>query len=129
MTTFQLVAVPPIAGFVALSARRLLRGDHPRWFFLLRVLVGLAAASAILWPEATNRLARIFGIGRGADLVMYVIGLLGIAAFFYFYQKTRSLESQVTGLVRFLALERRAQAEAQPAPARGDAGRGSPATD
>ena len=62
------------------------------------------APLAIGRPQWTNDLARALGIGRGADLVLYGVALAFLAACFYFYQKTRRLEADLTGVVRHLAL-------------------------
>jgi small membrane protein len=118
MTLFQIVGAPVAALFAALSAYHLARGDRPRWLLLLRTLVLLAAAVAILQPELTNRIAHVFGIGRGADLMVYLMAVGVIGAFFYFYQKTRQLEGEITSLVRHLALERATKSPDEPTESR-----------
>jgi len=106
MTLFQITAVPAAALLTVRSGYLLLRGRRPRWLLLLRTFVLLAATVAIAQPELTNRMARVFGIGRGADLLLYFMAIGVLAAFFHFYQRTRELESEITSLVRYLALER-----------------------
>jgi small membrane protein len=105
MTLFQQVGVPLAAFLTAHSAMRLISGKRPRWLLLLRTLVLMAAAVAIAEPELTNQMAHVLGIGRGADLMLYFMAVAVIGAFFYFYQKTRHLEGEITKLVRHLALE------------------------
>ncbi|MBI5389574.1 DUF2304 family protein [Candidatus Woesearchaeota archaeon] len=68
---------------------------------------------AVLWimvlvfalvPETTGVFARIFGVGRGVDVIIY----LGIAFLFYalfrLYIKMDMLETNITKLVREIAL-------------------------
>lgn len=54
----------------------------------------------ILFPDMTNKLARLLGIGRGADLIFY----LAIMGFGYIvvilYAKIKKLEDLLTTLVR-----------------------------
>jgi hypothetical protein len=114
MRPFQAVAIPIVAVLAVLSLRALLRGDRPRWVLLLRFVVFAAAAVAIWNPESTTRLARALGIGRGADLLIYVVAIFVVVAFFYFYQTTRRLERDITRLVRELALERAASVAPPP---------------
>lgn len=109
MTPFQLITIPIAVGLAALSLRRLLRGDRPRWMLLSRLVVFAAAAAAIWNPEITNRVARALGIGRGADLLIYVVAVTVIVGFFYLYQANRRLEREITNLVRDLALDRAAR--------------------
>lgn len=61
---------------------------------------------AVIWrPDATTAVARLVGIGRGADLVLYaaVIGLLIMV--FQLHVAHGRLERQLTELVRQKALE------------------------
>ena len=70
----------------------------------LRVPIWLAAAGAILVPDATMRLAHLLGIGRGADLVFYIAILAALVVFFLLYLRLVRLEHHLTELVRHLAL-------------------------
>lgn len=73
--------------------------------FLFWSVLFLAALVGIFFPEQTSQLARIFGIGRGADLVTYV----SIAVLFYLvfriYILIENLRHEITSLVRKIGLE------------------------
>jgi hypothetical protein len=73
-------------------------------FWLVRCLVWVAAAVAIAKPEWVQGTASFIGIGRGADVVLYLFVLAFLAASFYFYFRTVLLQRQVTQLTRHLAL-------------------------
>jgi hypothetical protein len=65
----------------------------------------LGAAIVALLPDTSTIAARIVGVGRGADLVIYV-SLIGVFYLvFRMYVKVEDLERQITRLVRKLALE------------------------
>jgi hypothetical protein len=104
MRGFQIAAFVFIGIMLVVSARNLLR-VHARpltagfWFVLW-----LAAAIAILNPNATTALAKSVGIQRGADLVVYCTVLGFFVAFFLVYLKIRQLTHDVTVLTRELAL-------------------------
>jgi small membrane protein len=64
----------------------------------------IAVGAAVLQPNLFQELARALGVGRGADAVFY-LALVGLSyAFFKLYLKLRSLEQQITLLVRQMAL-------------------------
>lgn len=64
-----------------------------------------AAATIVIIPDVTSRAAVLVGVGRGADLVVYV----GLAALFYaqFRQVVRieRMERDITELTRAIAIK------------------------
>lgn len=106
MTFFQLVAIPLVALLFLRSAAKFVRGNGPRRVAGLTAILWLAAGVTIFQPEVTNRFARFVGIGRGADLVLYLVTLSFLASLVYFYHKFRTLNSNVTEIVRFLAIQK-----------------------
>jgi hypothetical protein len=68
-------------------------------------LTWLGTASIIIFPEATSSLAHLLGIGRGADLIMYLSQLVSFYLIFRLYVALARLEQTVTALVRAIALE------------------------
>jgi small membrane protein len=106
MTVFQWIAIPPllllVVATVAATARRRLR---------LRVglfwsLVWIGSATAIRWPDLTVRAARLVGIGRGADLVLYLAVGVMLVGFFLVFLRLRRIEEDLTKIVRALALQK-----------------------
>ena len=90
---------------VAMTVRRV-KQDAMRWreaFAWILLWVGIGV---VIWrPDTTTVVARLVGIGRGADLVLYaaVIGLLIMV--FQLHVAHERLERQLTELVRKKALE------------------------
>lgn len=105
MTMFQVIAVPLAALLFLRSGVRFLRRDGHRWVAALSMGLWLAAGITIAQPDLTNTIARFFGIGRGADLVSYLIALSFLASVVYFYHKYRKLNSDVTEIIRSLAIQ------------------------
>ena len=100
---FQVLAVLGIA----IAAFFMLRGGGQRHQAIRRILLLvfiIAAASSVFFPQVWTFAARLLGVGRGTDLLLYVtvIAFLGFAA--TTYRKFRSLEKDVTTLSRKLAL-------------------------
>lgn len=50
------------------------------WKKIALSLLGVCMVVAVLFPDLTNQFAHIFGVGRGADLLLY---LLVVAFIFY----------------------------------------------
>ncbi|MFO0903147.1 MAG: DUF2304 domain-containing protein [Pirellulales bacterium] len=73
------------------------------------VVVGRAALLAaagwfVAFPDQSTVVAKWAGIGRGADLVMYVYVFFSLGALFLLYARCVRLERQVTAIVRWEAL-------------------------
>lgn len=72
------------------------------------IVFSIAAAGIVLVasPNLSTAIARTLGVGRGADLVMY-LGLVGTGfVLLLLFSRIRALESQITALVRELAVLR-----------------------
>lgn len=68
--------------------------------------VVLAGYVCIWFPEATNIVASWIGIGRGADLLMYVWILLNLFLILRLHLKLREQSEALTRLSRHMALTR-----------------------
>ena len=105
MTAFQWIGIPIVGVLLlgtlgAASKRRI----SPAVAFLWSV-VWIAAAVAIARPSLTAVVAKILGIGRGADLILYcsVVGML--IGFFMMYVRYRKVQEEITTIVRHIALQ------------------------
>ena len=72
-------------------------------FFWL--LFWLAVGFVAILPQTADMVARVVGVGRGADLVIYASLLVLFYLIFRVYMKIEQVEREVTGLVRKLALD------------------------
>jgi hypothetical protein len=104
MNIFQLIVIPVAIALFVRSLWNFLRRDRGRRVWLMAALTWLLSGISVLRPDLTMLVAQSVGIGRGADLVLYVVAVLFVGSFFYYYGKFQSLESQITELVRHLAL-------------------------
>ena len=113
MNPFQIVALSALGLLALRELFQLRRGAAAFKQWLLRTAVLAAALAAIARPELTNRFAHAIGIGRGADVVLYLFVLAFLFTSFAFYSRSVKLERQVTALVGKLAqLEAQRGAEA-----------------
>jgi hypothetical protein len=114
---FQIAAV----AVVVLIAFFILRGGGARHQAVRRILLllfVLGAALSLFFPQMLTWIAKFVGIGRGTDLLLYVLVLafLGYAA--TSYRRFRHLETDITELARQLALVEAGPPPGSDAPAR-----------
>ncbi|WP_403024029.1 DUF2304 domain-containing protein [Salinibacterium sp. GXW1014] len=100
---FQITA----AAVIVIAAVFTLRGGGDRHQAIRRValmLFILAAASSVFVPGIWTWMAQLVGVGRGADLLLYLLVLTFLGFVATTYRHFRSLETRVTLLARELAL-------------------------
>jgi hypothetical protein len=70
----------------------------------LIVFVAFAVVS-ILFPDVWSSIARVVGVGRGTDLVLYALVVAFLSFTVTTYLRFRDLETRYTKLARRIALE------------------------
>jgi hypothetical protein len=104
MNLFQFITLPLVGFLFVRNFLQLFHGNQSRLIALFGAAVWLSAGIAIYRPDLTIRIAAILGIGRGADLVLYLLAVSYLLAISYVYNKFRKMESNITEIVRHLAL-------------------------
>ncbi|MFN0071249.1 MAG: DUF2304 family protein [Chloroflexota bacterium] len=104
MNIFQLIALPLLMVLLLMSLRRIRSGGRGRRVALLQALIWLSAAVAVAIPDSTMRAANALGIGRGTDLVLYLLVIGQFIVWFHFFQRVQKLESEISETVRQLAV-------------------------
>jgi len=105
MNAFQGLVLMLFSLLAAVTLSAALRGLVRKRIALLWLSLWRLGALATIWPRSTMLVARWLGIGRGADLLLYLSVLLMLVGFFYVYGRFRRLDRQITLLVRRLALD------------------------
>jgi hypothetical protein len=100
-TLFTLFALYALSSVVA----RKKTGDLGPRGLVFWVLFWIVATVFVWYPEATNRLAQAFGIGRGADFVLYISLVVIFFVLFRLHVKLESMSRDVTKVVRDKALD------------------------
>jgi small membrane protein len=93
---------------VILAAARLLRGRGARTQAVRRLGLVLFAAFAvwsILFPSVWNHIARLVGVGRGTDMVLYALVVAFLSFTLTTYVRFREFEARYTKLARRVALD------------------------
>lgn len=104
MTTFQIVTLPLIALIVLATVIQISRRRLAPRFGFAWIALWASAAISIANPELLVRAAHFLGIGRGADLVLYLSVIFSFSAFFITYLRFRRVDEQLTTIVRAIAI-------------------------
>jgi hypothetical protein len=103
-----------LAAFVLLSVAAARLGPSPRHLAVRRLGVTgllLVAAAAVLRPDWVTAVAHRVGVGRGTDLVLYVLVVVSAMTWLAMYRRVSELEARLTRFVRFQALTDAARTE------------------
>lgn len=74
---------------------------------LLGPAIGVAALVGLVfvwWPQGTNDVAHAVGIGRGADLILYLWVILSMLVSLNLHLRVKTQAGQITELARAIAL-------------------------
>lgn len=102
LSQWILVVAFVFVGFYLLKARRSSNQQAIRRLFIVLALIG--GLLAALFPEYTNVLAALVGVGRGADLLLYAVVVFGLFYAVYQYRRQLWQEKVNTDLARALTL-------------------------
>lgn len=73
---------------------------------LLLVVFVLLAIGSILFPDTTTTVAQWVGVGRGADLILYLLVIAFLSYAVVSYRRMNIFENRITDLARELAIAR-----------------------
>lgn len=86
----------------------LFRGQGARHQALRRIFLLLfivAAGLSVFFPQILTWVANLFGIGRGTDLLVYLLVLFFLGFVATTYRRFRQIENHMTELARQMALQ------------------------
>jgi hypothetical protein len=95
-----LAALAAIGWFVFLKRNRI-----PVHIVTVFGMLAIGGA-AVLFPEQTDVVANFVGVGRGVDLITYLIEVTVLFVLIHYYTKFVELQRQLTDVVRELAILR-----------------------
>lgn len=74
--------------------------------FLIWLVFWMCGLVFIIYQDTLNYLARILGVGRGVDVILYFSLILIFYFIFYFIVRLRKIEQQISEIVRKMALSK-----------------------
>jgi|LakMenEpi03Aug12_release.lakeMendotaPanAssembly.Ray.scaffolds.fasta_scaffold1816192_1 hypothetical protein len=99
ITTFILIFTLSI--FSIYSIRIVLTGYY---YGFIMLFISILSIYLVLNPDIAGLLANYFGVGRGADLLLYLSFATGLILFLRIQIEIRSLRKSITELARYIAL-------------------------
>ena len=99
-----LIVALVIGGGLLLAARPV-NARHLAVRRLLLLAFVVFGTAAIVVPSITTKIASVVGVGRGADLLLYLLFVAFLALVATMGRRNRELERQITVLTRRLALD------------------------
>lgn len=105
----QIILIATTIGVLVLLLQRRATARTKAWKKLIMLALAAVAVISILYPQLTTKVAHLVGVGRGTDLLLYLL----VAVFLYvtvgFYLRFRDLERQLTVMARRIAIDEAVQ--------------------
>lgn len=105
MNAIQIVLICFAVFALSRVVLRFRRGGLPFWQLALWALFWAGVIVVVLQPETTSWIAARLGVGRGADVVIYLALAILFYLLFRMFGKVDDLERQITRVVRAAALK------------------------
>ncbi len=99
---FQAFASVVLLGVVVYAWTQARMAPAVAW---VAIMIGLVGEYLVLFPNDSIRIARMVGIGRGADLINYLWMLLSLVVVLNLHLKLRAANARLVALTRALALQ------------------------
>jgi small membrane protein len=102
----MIIRVLLLSALAAIGYMVFLRRSRFPVHILLVFLMLAVAGTAVVFPEKTDVIAEVFGVGRGVDLITYLVLVSLLYTVTHYYTKFVDIEQQLTQLVREIAILR-----------------------
>lgn len=109
LTAIQIILLALILFFISRVALRAREKVIPAKTAVFWSVIWLAALIGVLLPKTTTRIAEVFGVGRGVDIIVYISIALLFYLVFRVYVMIEDLRRDITSLVRQIALQNASQ--------------------
>ena len=94
-----------IGGLLLCLLYALMQRQKSRLLSKAIAIVALTGIYLVLFPEHTNALAHVVGVGRGADLVLYCWLVISLIVSMHLHLQILQLQGLITALAREMALQ------------------------
>ncbi len=102
----KILLIAAALGVAVLVLREQVPGQREASRRVVGLLVVVVGIIAVLWPELTTSAANAVGVGRGTDLVLYLLVIVFVYSALATAQRIHRLQHDITVLTRELALSR-----------------------
>jgi hypothetical protein len=113
----MIIRIIMLSALAAIGYLGFVRRNRLPFNIMLVFAILVVAGIAVLFPERTDGVANWIGVGRGADLIGYLVQVLLLFMSLHFYTKFVDVQRQLTVIVRELAILRGEREASPPGPA------------
>src|SRR3972149_1377234 len=103
-TTIQIILLAIIIFAISRVYLRFREGVLSRQATFFWLFIWISGLIGVSLPQTTTRIAELFGVGRGVDIIVYISLALLFYLVFRIYVMIEDLRHQITYLVREIAL-------------------------
>jgi len=96
-----------IIGIIAVGAFFMRGTGADSHLAIRRILFGLfvvVAILAVLFPQALTWVAQLVGVGRGADLLLYILSMMFLVFVYTQFRRNAEMQQKITRLARTITL-------------------------
>ena len=104
-TTIQIILLAIIIFAISRVYLRFREGVLSRQATFFWLFIWIAGLVGVSLPQTTTRIAEFFGVGRGVDIIVYISLAIIFYLVFRIYVMIEDLRSEITFLVRQIALQ------------------------
>jgi hypothetical protein len=102
---FQIFLIAFSGYAIARSVRQYVRKDVSKYWVCVWSVLWLIVIGVALMPQATDRIAAFAGVGRGADLLVYLAVIFLLYAVLRLMVRQQKMSEEITELVRTIAID------------------------
>src|SRR3972149_1706304 len=103
-TTIQIILLAIIIFAISRVYLRFREGVLSRQATFFWLFIWIAGLVGVSLPQTTTRIAELFGVGRGVDIIVYISLALLFYLVFRIYVMIEDLRSEITYIIREIAL-------------------------
>ena len=101
-----IIRVIMLSGLAAIGYLVFLRRNRLPFHIVTVLVLLVAGAAAVMFPGATDDIAHYVGVGRGVDLITYILEVAVLFVLIHYYTKFVELQRQLTQLTREMAIQK-----------------------
>jgi len=102
----MIIRILLLSGLAAIGWLVFLRRNRLPFHIVIVIAVLAVAGLAVVFPDLTAEAAQLVGVGRGVDLVTYLVEIGTLFVLLHYYTKFVEVERRMTDVVREMAILR-----------------------
>ena len=102
MINIKVILLIPLLLLIILMLPRFRRHILSR---LMMITISFLGMVFVLFPSLSNKLAEIVGVGRGADLIIYLFMVFSFLFGIFLYAKIRKIQQDQTEIIKAMAIQ------------------------